>query len=357
MIIETCATSRICGGEDVMRDRRARLATLVAVVGGLLVLVAGSARGEERAEFRISRQPGLVFLQLLIMDDRKLIEQHAERLGLKDAKVSWLSFTSGGVSTEALLSGQVDVVTSGVSNMLLIWGKTNGQVKSIAGVAGLAMALVTRNPDVKSLKDFGPRDRIAVPTLKQSMQSTVLGLALDQLYGPGSHGKLDDIQVQIGHPEATAALLNSNHEINSHFSNAPFADVVLRSANPKITKILSSIDVLGGPAHVSCAYAMQGFVDANPIKIKAFLAALDEASALVADDPKAAIDSYLRASNDKTPRDLLLEIVGRKENIFTATPQRMMIYAEQMARTGMLKTKPASWKDFHFPMIHDRSGS
>ena len=340
-------------------DWRHWRAGLLAIAFVLAWPMAGVrlAHAQETVEFRLSRQPGLVFLQNLIMEDKKLLEKHAERLGLKDLKVQWLQFTSGGVSTEALLSGQVDIVTSGLSNMLLIWSKTNGGVKALSGVAGTPMALLTRNPNIKTLKDFGPNDRIAVPTLKQSMQSTVLGIALDQVYGPGNHGKLDDIQVQIGHPEATQALLNSNHEINSHFSNTPFADIALKSQNPKIYQILSSVDVLGGPAHVSCAYGTQKFIYANPIKVKAFLAALDEASELVAKDPKAAVASYLAASKDRASPEIVYEIVTRPGNIFQATPVRTMIYADQMAKTGLIKTKPASWKDFYFPIIHDRPGS
>jgi NitT/TauT family transport system substrate-binding protein len=337
------------------RLRSLTVAAFALLFGAIAPMPVATA--EEQPEFRLSRQPGLVFLQNLIMEDKKLLEKHAERLGLKDLKVQWLQFTSGGVSTEALLSGQVDIVTSGLSNMLLIWSKTNGSVKALSGVAGTPMTLLTRNPNIKSLKDFGPNDRIAVPTLKQSMQSTVLGIALDQVHGPGNHGKLDDIQVQLGHPEATQALLNASHEINSHFSNTPFADIALRSEKPKIYQVLSSVDVLGGPAHVSCAYAAQKFVDANPLKVQAFLAALDEASELVAKDPRAAVASYLAASKDKASAEVVHEIVTRAGNVFQATPVRTMIYADQLSKTGLIKTKPASWKDYHFPIIHARSGS
>jgi NitT/TauT family transport system substrate-binding protein len=328
-------------------------------MGLLAVLLAqGSpADAQERAEFNLSRQPGLTYLPNQLMEDQKLIEKHAEKLGLKDLKVNYLTFTSGGVSTDTLLAGQVDIVTSGYSNMLLIWAKTNGGVKALAGVGGSPLTLLTRNPDIKSIKDFKPTDRIAVPTLRQSMQSTILGIALDKEYGPGSHAKLDDIQVQIGHPEATQALLNKTHEINTHFSIPPFADTAMRSSDPKVHVVLESIDVLGGPAHIVCAYASSKFVDANPIKTKAFLAALDEANEMIAKDPKAAIAGYIRVTKDKGAPEDLLSVVTRKGSLYTSTPTRTMLYAEQMTKTGLLKVKPASWKDYHFPVIHDRPGS
>jgi hypothetical protein len=43
--------------------------------------------------------------------------------------------------------------------------------------------------------------------------------------------------------------------------------------------------------------------------------------------------------------------------VFSATPQRSMLWDERMHRIGLIKQKPASWKDYSFPNIHDRNGS
>src|SRR5262249_42946440 len=190
--------------------------------------------------------------------------------------------------TEAILSDSIDVAITGISNLLLVWGKTNGQIKSIAGMAGVPFYLLTRNPNVKSIKDFGPNDRIAVPTIRASMQAMMMGIALEQAYGIGQHGKLDSNQVQLGHPDALQALINPQHEVNSHYSVPPFQNIALKS--PNIHKVLVSTDTLGGPATVTNAWSTQRFVEANPIKIKAFIAAMDEASDMVMKDTKAAAE-------------------------------------------------------------------
>ena len=80
------------------------------------------------------------------MEERKLVEKHAAALGLADIKVKYSIITSGGVMTEALLSNSIDMAITGVSNMLLAWGKTNGGVKSVAGMAGVPFRMLTRNP-------------------------------------------------------------------------------------------------------------------------------------------------------------------------------------------------------------------
>jgi NitT/TauT family transport system substrate-binding protein len=319
------------------------------------LVVAGPASAAESNEFRVARQPGLVYLQAIIMEEKKLIEKHAAALGLKDLKVNYSIITSGGVMTEAILSNSIDVAITGVSNLLLVWGKTNGQIKSISGMAGVPFRMLTRNPNVKSIKDFGPDDRIAVPTIRASMQAMMMGIALEQAYGPGQHGRLDSNQVQIGHPEAVAALLNASHEINTHFSIPPYQDIEMKS--PLVHSVLVSTDVLGGPATISNCWATQKFVEANPMKIKAFIAAVDEASEMIAKDPKAAAEIYVAVTKEKITVDELVGIIKQPGAVFSATPLRSMLWADYMHRIGMIKQKPASWKDFTFPMIHDREGS
>src|SRR2546421_5672696 len=115
-----------------------------------ILLSAKTTSAAESTELRIARQPGLVYLQIVLMEQNKLIEKHAAALGLEGVKVTHNVITSGGVITEALISNSIDMATTGVSNMLLLWGR-NGSVKSIAGVAGMPQVLVTRNSNVKNL--------------------------------------------------------------------------------------------------------------------------------------------------------------------------------------------------------------
>lgn len=329
-----------------------RLAGLAACA--MLATAAAPAAAAESNDFHVARQPGLVYIQAIIMEEKKLIEKHAAALGLKDIKMRWSIITSGGVMTEAVISNSIDLAITGVSNMLLAWGKT-GNIKMLTGVAGVPFKLLTRNAKVKSIKDFGPDDRIAVPTIRASMQAMMMGIALEQAYGIGQHGRLDSNQVQLGHPDAMNALLNPQHEINSHFSIPPFQDIALKS--PLVHSVLTSTEVLGGPASITNAWGTQRFVEANPIKIKAFIAALDEASDMVTNAPKLAAEIYLGVTKEKITVDELVAVIKQPGAIFSTTPQRSMLWAEYMHRIGLIKQKPASWKDYSFPNIHDRNGS
>ncbi|KAB2851063.1 MAG: ABC transporter substrate-binding protein, partial [Hyphomicrobiaceae bacterium] len=41
----------------------------------------------------------------------------------------------------------------------------------------------------------------------------------------------------------------------------------------------------------------------------------------------------------------------------TTTPEKVMVYADFMHRTGAIKAKPASWKDLCHETVHGKPGS
>jgi NitT/TauT family transport system substrate-binding protein len=312
---------------------------------------------EETPELRISSLEGFGFLPLFIALDRRLIETHAATLGLANLRIQHTPLRSAVVSTDALLAGQLDVVTGTTTSLLVLWDKTNGDVRAVAALGGQVLTLVTRNPDIHSIVDFGPTDRIAVPSVKQGPHSLVIGLALDQALGPGSYGKLDSLQVQSGHADAVTMILNPSHEVNSHFSTLPYVDTELKSVAPKIHPVLTSSDVFGGPTTIISAYATRRFVDANPLKTAALVAALDEANEIIARDRLAAATSYINVTHEKFTQEVLADLLTRPGVLYSGVPARTMLIAAQMARTGLIRRAPANWREFHYNFLHDRAGS
>ena len=240
--------------------------------------------------------------------------------------------------------------------MLLLWGKTNGDIKAIIGVSGLPFKLVTRNPNIKTIKDYGPNDRIAVPTVRQSIQAITLGIALQKAYGDDkANEKLLPNQVQMGHPDALLALLNPAHEVTSHFASSPFQEIALK--NPGIHVVLESRDALGGDGHVTLAYGTTKFYQENPKTVRAFLAAYDEAVGMIKSNPKAAAETYLTLVKERATAEEVERLLTQPGAIYQATPIRTMVYAEYMAKAGFIKPTPKSWKDYFFPLLHERDGS
>src|SRR5258705_6295956 len=104
-------------------------------------------------------------------------EKYGGQRGLKDFKVSWQRFNGPAAMNEALLSNSTDIVSGGVPGLITLWDKTIGtsfEVKGICALSSQPVLLNTAHPDIKSIKDFCERDRIAMPAIKVSVQTAVL---------------------------------------------------------------------------------------------------------------------------------------------------------------------------------------
>jgi NitT/TauT family transport system substrate-binding protein len=328
---------------------------LRSVIGAGLALAIAAPATAEVSELRITKQPSIIYLPLVVMEQNKLLEKHAKAAGLADVKVSWITFNSGGASTDALLSGSVDLVTSGVSNLLLLWERTKGEVNGVTSVGGLPMLLVTRDPAVKTLKDFTEKDKIAVPTIKVSTQAMVLKMAMEKMYGEAARDKLDAMTVQLGHPDAMIAVVGGTSEVNSHFSAPPYQFTELKA--PGVHLVLDSSDVFGGPASNAVVFGTRKFYNANPKTIAAFMAGLEEANRLIARDPAVAAKIYLDATHEKYSVDEVVAMIRAPNVVYSTTPNATMVFANFMFKTGLIKTRPGTWKEFFFPVVHNLPGT
>jgi NitT/TauT family transport system substrate-binding protein len=333
------------------------LARLAAAIGFLSIGLGltSSARAEVDT-VRIAKQFGISYLPLTLMEEEKLFEQQAKKQGL-DIKVEWLRFTAGSGMNEAMLSGNLDLASGGVGPLLTIWGKTqtNIMVKGVAALNAMPIYLVTTNPNIKTLKDYTQRDKIALPGVKTSMQAVTLQMAAEKVFGKGGESKLDSYTVSMGHPDALAAMLGGRSEINSHFGSAPFQEIEL--ADPRVHKVVDSYDVLGGPHTFNVVWANSKFVNANPKIMKAFLDALEESMTRIKADPAKAAAIWVKAENSKLPAADAEKIIRDPQNEWTTTPKKILTYLDYMNRAGLVATKTNDWKDIFFSGIHGAPGS
>ena len=259
---------------------------------------------------------------------------------------------------EALLAGALDMVSAGVPPALVLWDRTRGKqnVKLVAALGSLPNYLLSNNPAVKSLDDFSSKDRIAVPAAGVGFQSRTLQIEAAKRYGKADFKRFDDISVSLPHPDATTALISGGLEVNAHFSSAPFYYQALER-NPAVHKVISSYDILGGPATFNVLYTTQKFHDANPKTYQAFYAALAEAAAWIPQHKEEAAAIFIRQQNSKLPADFVKKIIDDPENQFTISPQQTQVYADKLHEIGVLQTQAASWKDYFFPEAHRNPGS
>ncbi|MBN9602538.1 MAG: ABC transporter substrate-binding protein [Afipia felis] len=325
-------------------------ASIVSCVGW-----AGLANAEV-STVRIAKQYGVAYLPLTVMENHKLLEKHAKELGL-DIKTEWMRFASGSAMNDGLLSGGLDFAAGGLGPMILMWSKTQDKigVKAVGALCATPLHLVTTNPSVKSIADFTSKDRIAMPGIKTSYQALLLQQALIKKLGPDYANKLDAITVALGHPDAMAAVLGGQSEVNSHFTSPPFYSQEM--ADPRVRSVLNSYDVFGAPLTFTVVWATTTFANSNPKVMKAFTAALDEAMARINADPDAAAKIWMDAEHPKISDAEAKKIVRDPETKWTTAPQNIFAFYQYMHKVGIVTAKAMSWKDMFFPSMSLSSGS
>ena len=320
-----------------------------------VTLFTSTARAE--GQLRIAEQFGVVYLMLNVAQDRKLIEKHGKQQGV-DIKVEWIKLSGGNAANDALLAGSIDIAGAGVGPLLTIWDRTRERqnVRGVASLGNFPYYLVSTNPAVKTIADFTERDRIALPAASVSVQARILQMAAARQWGVASSTKLDRFTQSLPHPDAAAALIAGGTEINAHFATPPYQDQEL-AGNPKAHVVLDSYAVQGGPGSSTVLYASEKYVRDNPKTVNALVAALADAAAFIKANPAQAADAYLRVNGARIDRALLLKVITDPKVEFKVAPQNTRGLADFMAQAGVLKHKPASWRDYFFvhPALADGS--
>lgn len=332
-----------------------RFVQCLALVTSLTVPVSA---GAEVNQLRISRGFGAAYLPLYVMEVQGLVQKHAAAAGLGDINVDYLLIDGGNHINDAMLAGTIDIASTGTGGYLVMWAKTKGtprlEVVGLGASSSGGMILTTRNPSIKSLRDFNENDRIAVPGIKTSLGAILLHMAVAKVFGDENYAKLDPLTVGVPYPDAVAAMLSGKGEITAHMASPPFSFIELD--NPSIHKVFNSVDVIG-PVTTIMAFTTQQFAGANPKMTSAFVAALKEATEFSATRKEEAAEIYLQTAKVKMTHDELMRVLNDPDLKYALTPQGIMTYANFMHRVGMIKTKPETWKDVFLSEIGNLPGN
>lgn len=332
---------------------------IAAVAGAALALAAAVGPGRaETHELRISRGYGIHFLPLYVMEEQRLIEQEAAAAGLGDIKVDWRIVDGGNVINDAMLAGALDIAGIGVPGFLTLWAKAKGnprlEIVGLGGVGAGSTYLNTRNPAIKTIRDFTDKDKIALPGIKTSFNAFILEMAAAKEFGDAAYARLDPLTVGMPYPEATAALISGKTEITAHLASPPFSYVELD--HPGIHRVFSSVDIIG-PHTVIMAYTTRRFRDENPKLAAAFIAALRRATDFAMQHKREAARIYLKSVKVKTSEEDLMRILSDPDTRFSVTPQGTMKFAAFMNRVGVMRTKPENWQELFVRELHELPGS
>lgn len=312
----------------------------------------------EASTVRISHGYGILYLPLMVMRDQQLIEKQAQKLGLGAVKTTWLTLDGGNVINDAMLAGNLDIAGTGAPGFITLWSKAQGiprsEVTSLGALSTSSLWLNTNNPAIKSLKDFTPKDKIAVPGIKTSLSAVVLQMAAAKTMGAENYARLDPMTISLSHPDAVGALLSGKTEVTAHFTSPPFSYQEVK--DPKIHRILNSSELLGNIT-LDVVFAPKHFTESNPKLTQAFMAAQEEANAYIAANRKGAAEIFLRVSKVKMDQAEVEQMLADPDTQFSTTPKGMMEYVSFMSKARTIKTSPATWSDLFVPAVKARKGS
>jgi NitT/TauT family transport system substrate-binding protein len=308
---------------------------------------------------RISKQYGLGYMSMMVMEHEHLVEKHAVRVGLPSVKTEWSVLGGPTPQIDALLAGQVGFIGPGSTTLATLWDKTAGtgrDIKALSALQSMPFVLMTRNPSVHSILDLTSKDKIALPGVKITGHALTLEMAAAKEWGFAAYDRLDSLTITLAHPDAMAALLGGQSEINCHLASSPF--YYYERAASGMHQILKSYDVTGGMHTNGVVLTSKVYHDANPKVCAAVLAAQQQANDFIRVNPRQAAEIYLAMTGDKMGTvDQMSGWVADPDVVYTTVPMKVMDFAAFMHKVGRLKRVPNSWKDMFFEESQDVAGS
>jgi len=331
------------------------MSVMKRILAILFLAALATAAAAESPEVNVAQQYGVSFLPLMVMERNKLVEKQARAAGLGDIKVNWVKVAGPSVMNDGIIGGALQFISVGAPSMITLWDKTNGAIRGVSAMTTYPLYLNTRNPNVKSAKDFSDKDKIVVPSIKVSTQAIMLQMLAAREFGDANYARFDPWTVGLSHPDGLLAITNNTAGVNAHFTSSPFHEQEMKT--PGIRLLTTNYEILGGPATAIVIVATAKYRDANPRTYKAFFDALQEAIETINKDKRAAARIYLEEAKDtKNSVDDIHSMINAPDYFYTLTPQKVYKTAEFMHKIGSIRSKPASWNDLFFPEVQGLPG-
>ncbi len=341
-MIRFSMTEENIGSEAVLnqagkRKREVEMSRLTGARGSILILLISllmmSACGKTSDNrIVIAKQFGLGYAPLMIMEKMDLLKKY-----YPDAEVEWVQLGSGGAIREGMAAGSIDIGSMGVPPFLIAWAK-GYDFKILTPLCEMPLGLQTNNPDVKTLADFTPDMKIALPS-PGSIQHILLSMAAEKQLG--NPKALDDRIIAMAHPDGVNALLNKV-EITGHFTSPPFIFKELEA--PGIHQVVNaSRDAFGGDFTFLVTAATGKLKARNPKLFTAFRKALLEAIDLVNEGSDPVVD--ILASELKLDRSTVIKYLNWGGVSFGGEPKGLLKFLDFMNNAGYVEKNTDSVKD------------
>lgn len=209
----------------------------------------------------IAEQYGLAYAPLQIMKEKKFLETISP-----GTEVHWVRLANTAAIREAVLSGDLDAGFLGIPPFLLARDKKMPW-KIATGLSRAPLGLVVNDASIRTLEDFTPQTRLALPQ-PGSIQHILLCMALEKQ--TGDYAALDSVLVSMKHPDGMNALLSD--AVEGHFSSPPY--IFQEEDQEGFSLLLSGEEAMGGSFSFIVGMVTEDFYQSHPELYSDYLKAL-----------------------------------------------------------------------------------
>jgi NitT/TauT family transport system substrate-binding protein len=311
------------------------LASLVSACGPSAS--AGTGSGAP-ATFTLVYQPGLGAVTFITLKIQKTLEKQFPKTTFQ-----WKIVNSGAAVRNAIIAHQGDLGTLGLPPFLVGWDKGMDWKVLLATSRGDSW-LVALNPKFKSLKDFGPNDKIGV-VAPDSQQAILLRKAAQEQLG-NAHA-LDANLLTISSADGEKALLTGH--LAAQLSGAPYQNQEVAAGGHIV---LHSVDVFG-PVGTGVIVIPQGLYNQYPTFSRQIYQDFVDVTTWVGGHHAQAAQ-YLAsdvASAGGGTTAQFETLLADPSLVYDKTPSGLIAYATFMQSIGLISKTPKSLNDLELPTV------
>lgn len=302
-----------------------------------------SAQSAAPNKVTIAYQPGLGYSTLVIIRQQKILEKQ-----FPNTTFEWKVLASGSAIRDGIIANQIQVGAMGIAPFLLGWDRGVGW-KLLSGLNHQDLWLVVKDPNIKSLKDFKPGQKIGVPAPDSIQAVTLRKGAQKELGNPQA---LDSNLLAIAHPLGLQAL--ESGQIAAHLPAPPFQFQEVEKGG---RVILKSSELFGGLPSAGSLVVTEKFYNQYPEFNQALYKAVEDATKLLGEKPDAAAKILAADSEGKTTPEQVKKSLTHDAVEFSTVPQGFLAYAAFMKETNIISKQPQSIDQLVFPTLKGKGGN
>jgi len=319
--------------------------SMISMLTAILTAAICSTTAMAKDEVRIAAQFGLGYAPLFALAKKpEFLHKYAP-----DADTKLVQLTGGAAVREALLSDSVDIGGLAMLPVIQAWAK-GADLKVALGLSDMPIQLITWNPDLKTVKDLKPDDKVNVVSIG-SPQTLVMKMAAMKYFG--SPTALDNHFVTMAHPDAVAAVI-AKRGIAAEFATPPYIRMLLK--HPEMHVILSNKDFAEADFMLICAAAGKRFAEGKPKLYDATIHALKDVIEWMNTKPEEAAAFFAANQPGKLSAADWLAEMKQPGVRFSPVPRGLTSLSAFMTKIGVTK-KAGTYEEWTWPNLRDAGGN